>query len=75
MANSLRAKIKKLYHDRKITEEDMNELIVKLDGHDRELYNNAIDDFAKALLSNPVVDKSVVRRVAEQMKAGENNYD
>lgn len=71
MANSLRTKIKKLYHDRKITEEDMKELIVKLDGHDRELYNNAIDDFSKALLSNQVVDKSVIRRVAEQMKEGE----
>lgn len=37
-------------------------------------YINAIDDFAKSLLSNPVVDKSVVKRVAVQLKAGgENN--
>lgn len=28
----------------------------------------AIDEFASALLKNAVVDKSVVRRVAEQMK-------
>ncbi len=33
-----------------------------------EIRAKAIDEFAKALLINEVVDKSVVRRVAEQLK-------
>ena len=33
-------------------------------------YNNAIDDFVEKLLSQQVVDKSVIRRVKEQLKAG-----
>lgn len=31
----------------------------------------AIDEFAETLLSQKVVDKSVVKRIAEQMKAGD----
>ena len=38
-----------------------------------EIRAKAIDEFAKALLTNEVVDKSVVRRVAEQMKGGADN--
>ena len=33
-----------------------------------EIRAKAIEEFAKALLTNEVVDKSVVRRVAEQLK-------
>ena len=32
-------------------------------------YNKAIDDFEKCLLSNEVIDKSVIRRIAEQLKS------
>lgn len=32
------------------------------------IYNKAIDDIKNALLNNDVVDRSVVRRVAEQLK-------
>lgn len=35
---------------------------------DKEIRNKAIDEFAKVLLKQSVVDKSVVRRVAEQIK-------
>ena len=35
---------------------------------DKKNYNKAIDDFKEHLLSNEVIDKSVVRRVAEQLK-------
>ena len=38
--------------------------------HDEEIYNKAIDDFADKLLSQPMVDKSVIRRVKEQLKEG-----
>lgn len=82
MANSLRAKIKKLYHDRKITDGDMRELIVKLDGHDKELYNKAIDDFVEKIqweyengcgITQRQIYflKAVSNQVAEQLKAGE----
>ena len=33
-------------------------------------YNKAIDDFADKLLSQPIVNKSVVRRIKEQLKGG-----
>lgn len=36
-------------------------------------YRKAVDDFAEKLLSQQIVDKSVVRRVKEQLKAGDNN--
>lgn len=41
MANSLRAKIKKLHHDGKISAEECVELLEKLDGHDGKLTFNA----------------------------------
>ena len=49
MANSLRAKLSKLRHDRHITDAEYKEFIKKLDGHDRELKNKAIDEFAELL--------------------------
>lgn len=74
MQNSLRTKIKKLCHDSKITEEDMKELIVKLDGHDRELYNKAIDDIKEKLMQNGFIYTQhaldVFNEIAEQLKAG-----
>ena len=45
MANSLRSKIKKLYHSKNISEKMFNELLEKLEGHDRELRAKAIDEF------------------------------
>ena len=45
----------------------------ELELHDKEIYNKAIDDFADKLLSQQIVDKSVVRRVKEQLKAGGDN--
>ena len=72
MPNSLRTKIKKLCHDSKITEEDMKELIVKLDGHDRELYNKAIDDIKEKLMQNGFIYTQhaldVFNEIAEQLK-------
>lgn len=36
--------------------------------HDKEIRDNAIEEFAGSLIREKVVDKSVVRRIAEQMK-------
>ena len=45
MANSLRAKLSKLRHDGHITDNEYQAFLKKIDGHDREIYNKAIDDF------------------------------
>lgn len=49
MANSLKSKLAKLRHDRNISEKKYEDLLNKLDGHDRELRNKVIDKFAEAL--------------------------
>ena len=49
MANSLRSKIKKLRHSNNISEQMCNELLDKLDGHDRELRNKVIDEIISQL--------------------------
>ena len=41
MPKSLKVMIKKLAHDGKITEEEYNDMIKKLDGHDAEVYDKA----------------------------------
>lgn len=44
--------------------------LAKYENEELEIRNKAIDEFAKRLLNNEVIDRSVVRRVAEQMKGG-----
>lgn len=56
MANSLRAKLSKLRHDGKITDNEYQKLIKKLDGHDKQIRADAIDDFHNLLYSYGVVD-------------------
>lgn len=51
MANSLRAKISKLRHDGNITNEEYQELISKLDGHDKQIRADMIDKFKKIIRS------------------------
>lgn len=48
-------------NDLLISVEDIKELVM----NER---NNTIDDFVNSLLSNEIIDKSIVRRVAEQLK-------
>lgn len=45
MPNSLKARLKKLNHKGQIDVAEYEELINKLEGHDQELYKQAIDDF------------------------------
>ena len=56
MANSLKAKIKKLLHDNKITEEEYEELISKLDGHDVKIKEDIISMCAKVNSEFPCQD-------------------
>lgn len=49
MANSLRAKLSKLRHDGNITNAEYDELIKKLNGHDRENKNKIIDEITEII--------------------------
>ena len=49
MANSLRSKIKKLCHDNNISEKMCNELLEKLEGHDRELRVKTLKEMGNVL--------------------------
>lgn len=42
----------------------------RIKAYEQEIRNKTIDEFAEALLNCDVIDKSVVRRLAEQMKGG-----
>lgn len=53
MANSLRAKINKLRHDREITEKEHQEIISKLDGHDKQIRAYAIDECIEVFKNIP----------------------
>ena len=44
MPNSLKTKFKKLAHKGKITEDECQELITKLEGHDEEKYKEGYED-------------------------------
>lgn len=76
MANSLRAKLSKLRHDGHITDAEYQAFIKKMDGHDAEIRNKAIEDFTEALRMKCIEDTyndvhlSQVFKIAEQMKGG-----
>lgn len=48
--------------------DDLIKMYEKQEEHDKEIRNKVIDGFANTLLNNDVIDKSVIRRVCEQMK-------
>lgn len=49
MPNSLKCKLSSLRYKRLFTDEEYQELIKKLGGHDREIRNKAIDELMNAL--------------------------
>mgnify|MGYP003292815259 CR=1 FL=1 len=51
MANSLRAKISKLRHDGNISDAEYQELIKKLDGHDKQIRAEAIEEVKSKMIS------------------------
>lgn len=78
MANSLRAKINKLKHDGCITDAECQELLNKLDGHDKAIINATIDEFVSRLEKHEQenwvdhqeygITWSDIELIAEQMK-------
>ena len=58
----------KTFQEQKVRFGECIIFVSSLERREAEIRAKAIDEFAKALLVNEVVDKSVVRRVAEQLK-------
>ena len=50
MPNSLKCKLSSLRYKRLLTDEEYQEIIKKMNGHDREIRNKAIDDFAEKII-------------------------
>ena len=80
MPNSLRSKLSSLRYKRLLTDEEYEELIKKLEGHDREIRNKAIDevfDFLKTQRGEKYkrvnFDDLEIRKYKEQLKAGGGN--
>lgn len=82
MANSLREKLSKLRHDGHITDAEYKDFIKKLDGHDREIRNKAIDEFVGRLEKHTQenwidhqeygITWADIEQVAEQLKGVRN---
>lgn len=76
---SLSVLIKKLRFKNKITEEECDELLKKLKGHDREIYNKAIEDFKveiyNKLFNGVTTFTSIfsIYEIAEELKKGNDN--
>ena len=71
MPKSLRCKLSDLRYKRLITDEEYQEMIKKLNGHDREIRNKAIDEFAKAMKAmchGITMAEKHIDNVAEQLK-------
>ena len=70
MSNSLRVKLSKLRYKGQISTQEYNELISKLEGHDREIRNKAIDEVVKIYKSKTSMENKLIDEIAEQLKGG-----
>lgn len=73
MANSLRSKLSKLRHDGHITDAEYQAFIKKLDGHDAEIRNKAIDEFWESIMyycSMPAINRKMITQIARKLKEG-----
>ena len=77
MPLSLKCHLKKFAHKGQITTEGYDALIKKLEGHDKEIRNKAIEEFAEKLMQRVTVifnngheyiDSKYVDELAEQLK-------
>lgn len=86
MPISLKCKLKKLNHNGSITDEECEDLLKKLDGHDKQIREDAIQEYKKKiefeekwLLLCKVFDPNVtiafetLKSYAEQMQKGADN--
>lgn len=77
MANSLRAKIKKLNFEGRINADELKEIMDKIDGHDYSIRCKAIDSFVDECLKVHRESKEPLnlRRVAERVKGQKNEWN
>jgi len=75
MPLSLKSHLKKFAHKGQITQEEYDALIKKLEGHDKEIRSNAIDEFTERISVYGTYDyhgnKIDVLEIAEQLKESE----
>jgi len=67
MANSLRAKIKKLKHDGKIDAKEYDDLITKLDGHDKALKEDILNTFVTMIVSSYYLEEICSDSVTDEV--------
>ena len=65
MAKSLRAKLKKLNFEGKITDKELNELLTKLEGHDKEITTRYFDAYqlTEKLMREAITDRADLLRL------------
>jgi hypothetical protein len=75
MPISLKSKLKKFKYNGQITNEEYEDVIEKLVGHDKHLRNDVIDEFAEEMkeLVNKWIEKGVIAvrcidEIAERLK-------
>lgn len=77
MPQSLKSKIKKLRYQCRINEDEYYSLMKKIDGHDKEIRAEVIDEFKNMLIEgelyrctdgNEYVDVADIEHCAEQLK-------
>ena len=80
MPMSLKVMLKKFAHKGQITQEEYDALIKKLDGHDKEIRNKALDEFAEKMIERKTIlfengheyiNAKWVDKIAEQLKERE----
>lgn len=70
MPNSLRSKLSSLRYKRLLTDEEYNELIKKLGGHDREIRAKAIDECIKVIEESVWRDTDMLVESIRELKGG-----
>ena len=84
MPNSLRAKFDSMRYKGRIDEAEYQALIKKLDGHDKQIRADAIEEFETRILGNCasmlkdgerviVIRQDIFQFISEQMQKGKEN--
>lgn len=70
MPMSLKVMLKKFVHKGQITQEEYDALIKKLEGHDKEIRNKAVDEFAEKLKAELLLSKNVISERRKMCESG-----
>lgn len=75
MANSLRAKIKQLRHKGKITQQEYDEIIKKLDGHDAKQLNRRLESLNRVIDILEVEISGTKKKIREMKEASVPSFE